>query len=159
MSVSLANKFVSYCIKKKIYVSLAESCTGGLISSKMTSVANASKVIKYCLVTYSNESKHKFLKVPLNIIHKHGAVSEETAYYMTKGLSKDKKINFSLAITGIACPSGGSKAKPVGLVYFSFFYKKRNIIVEKKIFKGNRNKIREEAANDALKRSIEILDL
>ena len=159
MSVSLANKFVSYCIKKKIYVSLAESCTGGLISSKMTSVANASKVIKYCLVTYSNESKHKFLKVPLNILKKHGAVSEETAYYMTKGLSKDKKINFSLAITGIAGPSGGSKAKPVGLVYFSFFYKKRNIIVEKKIFKGNRNKIREEAANYALKRSIEILDL
>ena len=68
MSISLAKKFVSSCIKKKIYVSLAESCTGGLISSKIISVSNASKVIKYCLVTYTNESKHKFLKVPLNII-------------------------------------------------------------------------------------------
>ncbi len=159
MNISLANKFVSYCIKKKVYVSLAESCTGGLISSKITSVANASKVIKYCLVTYSNESKHKFLKVPLNILQKHGAVSKETAYYMTKGLSKDKQTNFSLSITGIAGPSGGSKAKPVGLVYFSFLYKKRNIIVEKKIFKGSRNKIREEATNYALRRSIEIFDL
>ena len=130
MNISLANKFVSYCIKKKVYVSLAESCTGGLISSKITSVANASKVIKYCLVTYSNESKHKFLKVPLNILQKHGAVSKETAYYMTKGLSKDKQTNFSLSITGIAGPSGGSKAKPVGL-YIFHLYKKRNIIVEK----------------------------
>ncbi len=159
MSISLANKFVSYCIKKKIYVSLAESCTGGLISSKITSVPNASKVIKYSLVTYTNQSKRKFLKVPLNVLQKHGAVSEETAYYMTKGLSKNKETNFSLAVTGIAGPSGGSRLKPVGLVYFSFLYKKKNIIVEKKNFKGNRNKIREEAANYALKRSIEILNL
>ena len=159
MSISLAKKFVSSCIEKKIYVSLAESCTGGLISSKITSVTNASKGMKYCLVTYTNDSKQKFLKVPLNILQKHGAVSKETAYYMTKGLLKDKEINFSLAVTGIAGPLGGSKSKPVGLVYFSFLYKKRNIIVEKKNFKGSRNKIREEAANYALKRSIEIFNL
>ena len=158
MSISLAKKFVSSCIKKKIYVSLAESCTGGLISSKIISVANASKVIKYCLVTYNNESKHKFLKVPLHILQKHGAVSQETAYYMAKGLSKEKQINFSIAVTGIAGPLGGSKAKPVGLVYFSFLYKKTNIIVERKNFKGSRNKIREEAANYALRRSIEIFN-
>ena len=159
MNISLANKFASYCIKKKVYVSLAESCTGGLISSKITSVANASKVIKYCLVTYTNESKHKFLKVPLNILQKYGAVSEETAYYMAKGLSKAKKINFSIAVTGVAGPLGGSKEKPVGLVYFSFLYNKKNIIIERKNFKGSRNKIREEAANYALRRSIEIFNL
>ncbi len=159
MSMNLEKQFVSICIKKKIYANIAESCTGGLISSKIISVANASKALKYSLITYSNESKHKFLRVPLNVLRNYGAVSEQTAYHMVKGLSKEKGISFSLAVTGIAGPLGGTKSKPVGLVYFSFLYENRNIVIEKKIFNGSRNVIREKAADYALKRSIEILKL
>jgi len=155
MNSYLAQKFVAFCIKNKIHVNIAESCTGGLISSKIVSINNASSVLKYAIVTYTNESKRSFLKVPLKVLQKYGAVSEETACYMVKGLSsKDKKVNFSLAVTGIAGPSGGSQAKPVGLVYFAFLYNKK-ITINKKLFKGNRNDIREKAANYALKKSIQ----
>ena len=159
MSLSLEEKFVSYCIDKKIYVNLAESCTGGLISSKIISVSNASQIFKYSFITYNNESKNKFLKVPLNILKKYGAVSKETAFHMAKGLAKEKGVNFSFAVTGIAGPLGGTKEKPIGLVFFSFLYNKKNIIVEKKNFKGSRNIIREKAANYALKKSIQIITL
>ncbi len=158
MSKYLANKFVTCCIKKKISVSIAESCTGGLVSSKIISIAKASKVFKYGIITYTNDSKNHFLKVPIRILKKYGAVSKEVASYMVAGLAKDSQINLSLAITGIAGPSGGSKLKPVGLVYFSFLFKNKNIIVDKKIFKGNRDKIRESAAIYALKRSIDIVN-
>jgi nicotinamide-nucleotide amidase len=157
MSINLAKKFIYLCIKKNIYVNLAESCTGGLISSKIIEVADASKVLKYSIVTYSNDSKKNLLKVPLNVLKNYGAVSEETASYMVRGLSKEKDISFSMAVTGIAGPSGGTKYKPVGLVFFSFLYNKKDILVKKKLFKGNRNIVREKAANYALKKSIEII--
>ena len=146
-----------YVLKRILYVNLAESCTGGLISSKIIEIADASKVLKYSIVTYSNDSKKNFLKVPLNILKNYGAVSEETASYMVKGLSKEKDISFSMAVTGIAGPSGGTKYKPVGLVFFFFLYNKKDILVQKKLFKGSRNIIREKAANYALKKSIEII--
>ncbi len=157
MTKYLAKKLIDFCIKNNITINLAESCTGGLISSKIVSIANASKVFNYGIITYTNESKHYFLKVPLDIIKKHGAVSQETAKYMVKGLSKKKNIIFSFAVTGIAGPLGGTKEKPIGLVYFSFLHKNKNLIVDKKVFKGNRNEIRESAANYALKRSYEII--
>ena len=157
MSINLAKKFIYLCIKNNICVNLAESCTGGLISSKIIEVADASKVLKYSIVTYSNESKKNFLKVPIKILKNYGAVSQETAWYMVKALSKEKDINFSMAVTGIAGPSGGSKDKPVGLVFFSFLYDKKDILVKKKLFKGSRNIIREKAANYALKKSISII--
>ena len=98
-------------------MSFAESCTGGLLSSAITSVNGSSKVFKLGLVTYSNEAKIKILKVPKKIIKKYGAVSYETCLYMVNNLSKISKTKISLSITGIAGPKGGTKTKPVGLVF------------------------------------------
>ena len=140
-------------------MNLAESCTGGLVCSNIISVANASKVFELGFITYSNEAKIKLLKIPNNIISTHGAVSRKTAYYMATGLAKYKNINFSFAITGIAGPSGGTPQKPVGLVYFSFYLRNTKIKIDKKIFKGTRNTIREKAADYAINRAIEIIEL
>ena len=103
--------------KKKLTLAIAESCTGGLLSSSITGVSGSSKVFKFGLVTYSNQSKNKILKVPNNIIKKYGAVSIQCCLSMVNNLSKIAKSSISISITGIAGPGGGSKNKPVGLVY------------------------------------------
>ena len=103
--------------KKKLKISFAESCTGGLLSSKITSVSGASKIFSLGLITYSNQAKIKILKVNKNIIKKYGAVSHQCCLAMVKNLSKLSKANINVSITGIAGPKGGSKQKPVGLVY------------------------------------------
>ena len=103
--------------KKKLKISFAESCTGGLLSSVITSVNGSSKVFNLGLVTYSNQSKIKVLKVSKKIIRKYGAVSEQVCKAMAKNVSKIGKTNMSISITGIAGPSGGTKQKPVGLIY------------------------------------------
>ncbi len=150
-------KFIKLCIKKKVKINIAESCTGGLVCSKIVSEPNASKVLECGVVTYSNLSKHNLLGISKNILSLHGAVSAQTAYYMAKQLSNNKNINFSIAITGIAGPLGGTKNKPVGLVFFSFCLKNKSITVEKKIFSGNRNQIREKAANYSIVRATKII--
>jgi len=104
-------------IKKKYKISLAESCTGGLLASSITSISGASKVFNLGLVTYSNKAKIKILKINKNIINKYGAVSHECCKAMVKNLSKISKANINVSITGIAGPKGGTKQKPVGLVY------------------------------------------
>ena len=104
-------------IKKKYKISVAESCTGGLISSSITSISGASKVFNLGLVTYSNQAKINILKVNKNIIKKYGAVSHECCSAMVKNLSRISKANINVSITGIAGPKGGTKQKPVGLVY------------------------------------------
>ena len=103
--------------KKKLKISFAESCTGGLLASTITSINGASKVFNLGLVTYSNQAKIKVLKVNKNIIKKYGAVSYECCYAMVNNLSKISKANINVSITGIAGPKGGTKQKPVGLVY------------------------------------------
>ena len=103
--------------KKKIKVSFAESCTGGLLASSITSISGASKIFNLGLVVYSNQAKIKFLKVNKNIIRKYGAVSHECCLAMVNNLSKISKANINVSITGIAGPNGGTKQKPVGLVY------------------------------------------
>ena len=103
--------------RKKLKISVAESCTGGLLASSITSVSGASKVFNLGLVTYSNQAKIKILKVNKNIIKKYGAVSHECCSAMVKNLSKISKANINVSITGIAGPKGGTKQKPVGLVY------------------------------------------
>ena len=103
--------------KKKLKISFAESCTGGLLASSITSVSGASKVFNLGLVTYSNQAKIKVLKVNKNIIKKYGAVSHECCLAMVQNLSKISKANINISITGIAGPKGGTKQKPVGLVY------------------------------------------
>ena len=108
---------VKKLIKKKLKISIAESCTGGLLANSITSISGASKVFNIGLVTYSNQAKIKFLKVNKNIIKKYGAVSHECCLAMVNNLSKISKANINVSITGIAGPKGGTKQKPVGLVY------------------------------------------
>ncbi len=136
---NLANKLVKKLIQKKLKISFAESCTGGMLSSTITSVSGSSKIFDLGLVTYSNKVKINILKVPKRIITKHGAVSKECCISMVKNLSKISKANISISITGIAGPNGGTKDKPVGLVYIAV--KKGNkIIIKENLFK-NKNRI------------------
>ena len=128
---------IKLLIKKKIKVSFAESCTGGLLASTVTSINGASKVFNLGLITYSNQSKIKVLKVNKNIIKKHGAVSYECCKSMVINLAKISKANINISITGIAGPKGGTKQKPVGLVYIGI--KKGNKIkVNEYLFKSQK---------------------
>ena len=113
----LSEKVVKLLIKKNLKISFAESCTGGLLSSSITSISGSSKVFTLGLITYSNQAKINILKVPKKIILKHGAVSYETCFSMVKNLNKISKTNISISITGVAGPKGGTKQKPVGLVF------------------------------------------
>ena len=132
----LTKKIVGILIKKKLTISFAESCTGGMVSSAITAISGSSKVFTLGLVIYSNKSKINVLKIPKNIIKKYGAVSEQVCLTMVKNISKISKTNISLAVTGIAGPSGGTKKKPVGLVYVGI--KKGNKIrIKKYFFKKN----------------------
>ena len=121
--------------RKKLKISVAESCTGGMLSSAITSVSGSSKVFSLGLVTYSNESKIKVLKVSKKIIRKYGAVSEQACKAMSENIARISKSNIAVSITGIAGPSGGSKKKPIGLVYVGV--KKGNkISIIKYLFKN-----------------------
>ena len=136
---SLANKIVRKLIKKKLRVSFAESCTGGLLSSTITAISGSSKIFNLGFITYSNKAKISFLKVPKKIITEYGAVSKECCLSMVRNLSKISKANISVSITGIAGPNGGTKLKPVGLVYIGI--KRGNkIIIKKNLFK-NKNRV------------------
>ena len=147
---NLVNKLVKKRIQKKLKISFAESCTGGMLSSAITSVSGSSKVFNLGLVTYSNKAKIDILKVPKRIINKYGSVSNECCLLMVKNLSKISKANISVSVTGIAGPNGGTKLKPVGLVYIGI--KKGNkIIVQKNLFKNkNRISIQKTTVNSVL---------
>jgi len=141
----LSQKLVKLLTKKRLKISFAESCTGGLLSSSITSIIGSSKVFTIGLVTYSNPSKISILKVPKNIIKKHGAVSYETCLAMVKNLSKISKTNISVSITGIAGPKGGTKKKPVGMVFIGI--KKYNkTLVKKHLFKNKKRTSIQKAA-------------
>ena len=128
---------IKLLIRKKIKISVAESCTGGLLASAITSISGASKIFNLGLITYSNQAKIKILKVNKNIIKKYGAVSYECCYAMVNNLSKISKANINVSITGIAGPRGGTKKKPVGLVYIGV--KKGNKIqINKCLFKSKK---------------------
>ena len=146
----LSQKIVKLLCKKKIKISFAESCTGGLLSSSITSVSGSSKIFTLGLVTYSNQAKIKILKVPKRIIMKYGAVSYETCLSMVKNLNKISKTNISVSITGVAGPKGGTKKKPVGLVYIGI-KKGKKTLVKKFFFKNKkRNLIQRSTVNKAL---------
>ena len=131
-------------IKKNLKISFAESCTGGLLASTVTSVSGASKIFNLGLITYSNQSKIKFLKVNKKIIEKYGAVSHECCSAMVKNLSKISKANINISITGIAGPKGGTKQKPVGLVYIGI--KKGNkILINKCLFRSKKRSLIQKA--------------
>ena len=147
----LAKKIVKILIKKKLKISFAESCTGGLLSSAITSVNGSSKVFTLGLLTYSNQSKTQILKVSKNIIRKYGSVSEQVCLAMVKNLSKISKTNMSVSITGIAGPSGSTKIKPVGLVYVGI-KKNDRVEVKKYLFKNDgRSYIQKATVNKSLR--------
>ena len=149
--MSLNKKIVSILKKKKLKLSVAESCTGGLLSSSITSVSGASKVFSLGLVTYSDHAKISILKVPKKIIQKHGAVSVQCCLSMVNNLSKINKSKVCISITGIAGPRGGSRQKPVGLVYIGI-RKEKFIKVNRYVFKNRgRNYIQKATVNKALK--------
>ena len=149
----LSQKIVKLLKKKKLKISVAESCTGGMLSSAITSVSGSSKVFTMGLVTYSNQSKNRLLKVPKQLIKKYGAVSVQSCFSMVNNLSKISKSNVSISITGIAGPSGGTKQKPVGLVYLGL--KKANKVkINRFLFK---NKSRSNVQRAAVKKALELL--
>ena len=129
-------------LKRNISISIAESCTGGLLSSKFTSIAGISKIFNMGLITYSNKSKSSLLKISQNDLKKYGSVSHQTAALMVKNLQRLTKSKLCISTTGIAGPSGGTKVKPVGLIYFGIKYRNKTIILEKK-FKGSRMQIQQ----------------
>ena len=133
----LEKKILTILNKKKLKISFAESCTGGLLSSSITSISGASKVFNLGLVTYSNQAKIKILKVNKNIIKKYGAVSHECCSAMVKNLSKISRAHINVSITGIAGPKGGTKQKPVGLVYIGV-KKGKKILINKCLFKSKK---------------------
>ena len=138
-------------IKKKLSISVAESCTGGMLSSSITSISGASKIFNIGLVTYSNLAKIKLLKVSRSNIKRYGAVSEKCCLKMVEGLSRLSKSKINISITGIAGPKGGSKNKPVGLVYIGI-KKGKKISINKYLFKKkNRENIRKNSVKEALK--------
>ena len=154
---NLSLKIVKLLTKKKLSVSFAESCTGGLLASSITSISGSSKVFNMGLVTYSNNAKVKLLQVPKKTITKYGAVSYETCLSMVKNLSKISKSNISISITGIAGPNGGTKEKPVGLVYIGL-KKGSKIIVKKNYFKSKKRiSIQKATVKQALKMILNIL--
>ena len=133
------NSLIKRLNKKKLKISFAESCTGGLLANTITSISGASKVFNMGFITYSNQAKIKILKISKNIIIKYGAVSPECCKAMVVNLSKISKANINVSITGIAGPNGGTKKKPVGLVYIGI--KKGNkIIIIKNLFKSKKRK-------------------
>ena len=147
----LSKMIVNKLVKKKLLISFAESCTGGLLASKITSVSGASKVLNLSLIAYSNQSKINILKIPKKVIKRYGAVSKQVCLSMVKNIYKISKSNISLSITGIAGPDGGTKNKPVGLVYVGI--KKGNKILIKKFLIKNKGRhyIQKTAVEKSLK--------
>ena len=145
-----SEKLYFNCIKKKLTITTAESCTGGMISSAIVHINGSSKIFKSSVIVYSNDMKNKLLKIPNDLITKNGAVSEIIAFKMAKNSLTIAKANLSIAVTGIAGPTGGSIDKPVGLVWIGIGTNEK-IITNKYKFNGNRLKIRQKTTYEALK--------
>ena len=141
-------------IQKKLTISVAESCTGGLLSSYLTSLPRASNYFQNGLITYSNKSKIKLLKVNKKIIEKYGAVSQQCCEKMVQNLSRITNSKINISITGIAGPGGGSKLKPVGLVYIGL-KKSKKVIISKNIFKQEKRKLIQIAT---VKKTLELIN-
>ena len=142
---------VKKLIKKKLKISFAESCTGGMLAASITSISGASKVFNIGLITYSNQAKINILKVNKNIIKKYGAVSDECCKAMVKNLSKISKSKITISITGIAGPGGASKDKPVGLVYIGIKIGNKIMIKENRFKSKNRHSIQKLTIDMTLK--------
>ena len=157
LKIMIPKRIILLLKKKRLKIAFAESCTGGMLSSAITSVSGSSKVFTLGLVAYSNQSKIKLLKVSKKTIKKYGTVSEQVCKAMARNISKIGKTNMGLSITGITGPNGGTKKKPVGLVYVGV-KRSNKIIVKKYLFKNKgRPYIQRAAVNKSLRLIISIL--
>tara|TARA_B100000963_G_scaffold345085_1_gene348751 strand:+ start:186 stop:689 length:504 start_codon:yes stop_codon:yes gene_type:complete len=145
-----SEKLYLHCVNKNLTITTAESCTGGMISSAIVHINGSSKIYKSSLIVYSNDMKSKLLNISNDLITKNGAVSEIIAINMAKNSLKMLKANLSIAVTGIAGPTGGTVDKPVGLVWIGIGTKEK-IITNKYQFNGNRLEIRQKTTYEALK--------
>ena len=136
-------------LKKEKTVAVAESCSGGLLSSLLTSLAGSSGYFLLGVVAYSNKSKEMILNIPAKTIAKYGAVSRQVAILMARNIRKKTKTDFGISITGIAGPTGATPTKPVGTVYICLSGKNKNICL-KFNFPGNRENIRKKSTQEAL---------
>ena len=148
--MNLNKKIISQLKRKKLKLAIAESCTGGMLSNAITSVSGASKVFTMGLVTYSNQAKMSILKVPKKIIQKYGAVSIQCCLAMVNNLNKVSKSKICVSITGIAGPKGGTKQKPVGLVYIAVKNGKKNLVSKNQFKNKGRSAIQKAAVKKAL---------
>ena len=148
MNIQLLHKKL---IKKRLTISVAESCTGGLLAHNLTKLANSSKYFQMGLTTYSNQAKIRILKVNKNIIKKYGAVSKECCKFMVQNLSKISKSKINVSITGIAGPAGPSKNKPIGLVYIGIQKGRKLLVKEYKFKSKNRNSIQKSTVREVIK--------
>lgn len=146
---SLEDTVAKILVDNNLTISVAESCTGGMVSSNLINYPGISSVFMEGCITYSNDAKIKSLGVKEETLKKFGAVSEETAREMAEGIARRYNTNIGISTTGIAGPEGGTKEKPVGLVYFGI-YINGETIVKKYIFNGDRNQIRIRATKTVL---------
>ncbi len=147
----LARKLVEQCASQKQKIATAESCTGGLIAAALTEIAGSSSVFERGFITYSNEAKTEMLEVDAGLLEQHGAVSGEVAEAMAQGALNHSTADIAISVTGIAGPSGGSAAKPVGLVFIGIANRRGAVFHYKSLFKGDRDDVRLQAVEEALK--------
>ena len=149
--IDLAEKLQKICIEKKLKITVAESCTGGLIGGLITSIAGSSEIFERGFITYTNQAKGEILGVPAHIFMAQGAVSDECATAMAEGALTKADADLSVSVTGIAGPSGATATKPVGLVHLAVARKGLNTYNECHEFKGDRTDVREQAVESAMK--------
>ncbi|CAG4885881.1 CinA family protein [Paraburkholderia saeva] len=142
---------------ERLMLTTAESCTGGMVATAMTDISGSSGWFERGFVTYSNQAKTEMIGVPADLIDRHGAVSEQVARAMAEGALRNSRAQVSLAITGVAGPGGGTETKPVGMVSFGWT-NRLHTKVETVVFKGDRNRIRVQAAEHALRGVLLLLD-
>ena len=153
----IEHDLVKTLIEKNLYITTAESCTGGMIAAKIVNVPDASKVFNGAFVTYSDEVKTQLVDVPKKLIERFGVVSEPVAKAMAEGAAKKLNTNIALSVTGIAGPSGGTKEIPVGTVCFGFYIDGK-CVTKTRHFNGDRQMIREESTDYALRELISLLN-
>lgn len=157
----IVNKIATSLIKANKKLTVAESCTGGWVAKVLTDLVGSSDWFERGFVTYSNQAKNEMLGVKKSTLENHGAVSQETVAEMAEGALKNSHADFSLSISGIAGPGGGSKEKPVGLVWFSWAVKENNsprvLVTEQRVFDGERESVRYQSVEFVLTELINIL--
>ncbi len=155
---SKATDVLNKCIEKGVMLALAESCTGGMIAAALTEISGSSAVVERGFVTYTNEAKNEMIGVPMDLIKVHGAVSEDVARAMALGAIEYSKAQISVAVTGIAGPTGATPDKPVGLVHISCARENGTTLHERFVFKGGRSEVRAQAMMAALDMVLSNLD-